>query len=36
VLQEISLWRITLALGLFVLMVIVHRWVFGTSPLSGL
>jgi uncharacterized membrane protein len=36
VLREIGLWRITLALGLFVLMLIVHRWAFGTSPLSGL
>src|SRR5262245_18502614 len=36
VLREIGLWRITLALGLFVLVLIVHRWAFGTSPLSGL
>ena len=36
VLGEIGLWRIALALGLFVLMLSVHRWAFGTSPLSGL
>jgi uncharacterized membrane protein len=36
VLREIGLWRIALAIGLFVLMLSVHRWAFGTSPLSGL
>src|SRR5215471_1904151 len=35
VLREIGLWRITLAIGLFVLMLSVHQWAFGTSPLSG-
>ena len=35
VLGEIGLWRITLAIGLFVLMLSVHQWAFGTSPLSG-
>jgi hypothetical protein len=36
VLGEIGLWRIALAIGLFVVMLIVRRWAFGTSPLSGL
>src|SRR5215510_1294754 len=36
VLREIGLWRLALAIGLFVLMLSVHRWAFGTSPLSGL
>src|SRR5262245_43960893 len=36
VLREISLWRMGLAMGLFVLMLIVHQWAFGASPLSGL
>jgi hypothetical protein len=36
VLREIGLWRIALAMGLFVLMLIAHRWAFGTSPLAGL
>jgi uncharacterized membrane protein len=35
VLREIGLWRIALAIGLFVVMLSVHRWAFGTSPLSG-
>jgi uncharacterized membrane protein len=35
VIREIGLWRIALAIGLFVLMLSVHRWAFGTSPLSG-
>jgi len=35
VLGEIGLWRITLAIGLFVLMLSVHQWAFGTSPLSS-
>jgi uncharacterized membrane protein len=35
VLREIGLWRIALALGLFVLLLSVHRWAFGTAPLAG-
>jgi uncharacterized membrane protein len=35
VLGEIALWRIVLALGLFILVLLVHRWAFGVSPLQG-
>jgi uncharacterized membrane protein len=35
VLSEMSLWRIVLALALFTVVVLLHRWAFGVSPLQG-
>jgi uncharacterized membrane protein len=35
VLLEMGLWRIVLALTLFTLMLFLHRWAFGVSPLEG-
>ena len=34
-LAEIGWWRIALALGLYIVLLLLHAWLFGVSPLGG-